>query len=139
VYGELATIREVVDLRPEEALDAAEVFLLQLGYVTLAREAASLTVKRDEPGRPKEMGVLNLTVAVYPQPGGGVLVRIRGNDREGVRERQSEFAAWAESLPKRKEAVSPGETETGEMPPIHRHANEEQETGNTDGTGPRLS
>jgi hypothetical protein len=138
VYGELASIREVVDLQPEEALDAAEAFLVQLGYVTLAREAASLTVKRDEPDRPKEMGVLNLTVAVYPQPGGGVVVRIRGNDREGVRERQSEFAAWAESLPKREPAVPPGETETGEMPPAQRHANEAQETGNTDGPGPRL-
>ena len=139
MYGELASIREVVDLWPGEALDAAEAFLVQLRYVTLAREAVSLTVKRDEPGRPQEMGVLNLTVAVYPQPGGGVLVRIRGDDREGVRERQSEFAAWAESLPKREAAVSPGETETREMPPAQRHAHETQETGNTDGTGPRLS
>jgi hypothetical protein len=51
VYGELASIREVVGYSPEEALDAAEAFLVQLGYVALARGATSLTVKRDEPNR----------------------------------------------------------------------------------------
>jgi hypothetical protein len=138
VYGELASITEVVDHSPAEALDAAEAFLVQLGYVTLARGAVSLTVKRDEPGRPKEKGVLNLTVAIFPQPGGGVLIKIRGNDREGVRERQSEFAEWAESLPKMG-AASPSEAETREMPPAQRHANEAQEMGSTDDTEPGLS
>jgi hypothetical protein len=139
VYGKLASIREVVDLSSEEALDAAEAFLVQVGYVTLTRAPRSLIVKRDEPGRPKEMGVLNLTVVVYPLPGGGVLIRIRGNDREGVRERQSEFAEWAESLPKRGGVASPSEAETRELPPAQRQANEAQEMGNADGTGPRLS
>ena len=87
MYGELASIREVVDHSPEQALDAAEAFLVQLGYVELTRGAASLTVKRDEPSRPEEKGVLNLTVVIYPQPGGGVLIKIKGNDPEGVRER----------------------------------------------------
>jgi hypothetical protein len=138
VYGELASIREVVDHSPEQALDAAEAFLVQLGYVELTRGAASLTVKRDEPSRPEEKGVLNLTVVIYPQPGGGVLIKIRGNDREGVRERQSEFAEWAKSLPK-MEVASSTEAATQEMPPSQRHANEAQEMGSTDDTGPRLS
>ena len=60
---------------------------MQLGYVALTRGAASLTVKRDEPRRPEEKGVLNLTVVIYPPPGGGVLINIKGNDPEGVRER----------------------------------------------------
>jgi hypothetical protein len=125
VYGELASIREVIDLSPEEVLDAAEVFLVKFGYITLARKPDSLTVKREEAGRPTEMGVLNLTVAVYPQPGGGVLIKIRGNDREGVRERQSEFAKWAESLPKRG-AASLGDAEKQELPPAQRQAKESQ-------------
>jgi hypothetical protein len=139
VYGELASIREVVDHSPEEALDAAEAFLVQLGYVALARGAASLTVKRDEPSRPEEKGVLNLTVVIYPQPGGGVLIKIRGNDREGVRERQSEFAEWAESLPKRGAAASPSEAVAREMSPAQRQANEAQEMGSADDTGQSLS
>ena len=139
MYGKLASIREIVDLSPEEALDAAEAFLVRLGYATLTRAPRSLTVKRDEPGRPKEMGVLNLTVVVYPLPGGGVLVRIRGNDREGVRERQSEFAEWAESLPKRGAAASPSEAVAREMSPAQRQANEAQEMGSADDTGQSLS
>jgi hypothetical protein len=112
---------------------------VRLGYATLTRVPRSLTVKCDEPGRPKEMGVLNLTVVVYPLPGGGVLLRIRGNDWEGVRERQSEFAEWAESLPNRSGVASSSEGETHEMPPAQRHANDAREMGSADGTGPRLS
>jgi hypothetical protein len=84
------------------------------------------------------MGVLNVAVVVYPQPGEGVLVRIRGNDQEGVRARQSEFAEWAEGLPKRGVAASPSEAETREMTPAQRHANGAEETGSAGGTGPRL-
>ena len=83
--------------------------------------------------------MLNLAVVVYPQPGGGVLVKIRGNDQEGIRERQFEFAEWAEGLPKRGVAASPSEAETREMTPPQRHAKGAEETGSAYGTGPRLS
>ena len=90
MYGELASIREAVDLSPKEALDAAEGFLARLGYDTLSRNDASLIVKRDEPERPLEKGVLNLKVVVYPQPKGGVLIKVRGNDQEGAQQHQDE-------------------------------------------------
>jgi hypothetical protein len=54
MYGELASIMEVVDLTAEEAFDYAATFLAWLGYATLVRRGVSLTVKRDEPDRPKE-------------------------------------------------------------------------------------
>jgi hypothetical protein len=61
LYGELASIKEVVDLTPEEAIDCIDcvgTFLARLGYATLVRHGVSLTVKRDEPDRPKERGCL---------------------------------------------------------------------------------
>jgi hypothetical protein len=63
----------------------------------------------------------NLTVAALPQPEGGVKVELRGNDREGVQERQDEWTKWADSLPKlgqhEQEQVAPGavEPQTAEM------------------------
>ena len=54
MYEELASIMEVVDLTAEEAFDYAGTFLARLGYATLVRHGVSLTVKRDEPDRPKE-------------------------------------------------------------------------------------
>ena len=56
MYGELASIKEVVDLSAEEVFDYAGTFPARLGYATLVRHGASLTVKRDEPDRPKEGG-----------------------------------------------------------------------------------
>jgi hypothetical protein len=83
--------------------------------------------------------VLNLTVAAYPQPGGGVLVKIRGKDQQGIRELEFPFAEWAEGLPKRGVVATLSEVETREMAPAHRHANGTEETGSADGTGPRLT
>jgi hypothetical protein len=56
--------------------------------------------------------VPTLTVAAKPQPGeaSGVRVTVRGNDHEGVQERQSEWLAWSAGLPKK-----PG-TEAAETP-----------------------
>jgi len=42
MYGELASIRDVVDLSLEETLDQAEAFLIRLGYTTLLRDDISL-------------------------------------------------------------------------------------------------
>jgi hypothetical protein len=37
-----------------------------------------------------------------PQPAGGVRIKVSGNDREGVQERQGLWRLWAENLPKRQ-------------------------------------
>lgn len=113
MYKELATIREIVDLTAQSALDRAETFLTQQGYVVLRRTDTSLWVTRDRPGRSAERGVLALTVLALPQLGGGVQVKVRGNDQDWVRERQAEWRKWAESLPKKKQE------ELGETVPLH--------------------
>jgi hypothetical protein len=100
MYGELAPIRETVDLSEREALDSAETFLTQLGYRPMQRTDNSLTVERRTPSDVSEGSVLNLTVLAMPQPEGGVQIKVRGNDRERVEERQAQWIEWSESLPK---------------------------------------
>jgi hypothetical protein len=100
MYGELASIRETVDLSEREALNSAETFLTQEGYRLVQRTDSSLTVERQTPGDASEKSSLNLTVVAEPQPEGGVLIRVRGNDREGVEERHAQWIEWSESLPK---------------------------------------
>jgi hypothetical protein len=68
MYGELASIKEIVDLTPKEAFDYAGTFLARLGYVTLVSRDVSLTVKRDEPGHPKERGYLTSLWLFTPRP-----------------------------------------------------------------------
>jgi hypothetical protein len=102
VYKELAAVREVVDLSPQDALASAETFLARLGYVTLRRTDTTLWVGRDQAHRISGDVVLALTVVALSQPEGGVRVKIRGNDPEGVREHQAEWSGWVESLPKRE-------------------------------------
>ena len=60
MYKELASIREIVDLTAQSALDRAETFLTQQGYVALRRTDTSLLVTRDRPGRSAERGVFAL-------------------------------------------------------------------------------
>jgi hypothetical protein len=82
----------------------------------LRRADTSLTVTRERTdGRP-ERGVPNLTVVALPQPGGGVRVKVRGNDREGMRERRAEWERWAESLPK---MGMPGDADAALLDPGH--------------------
>jgi len=50
MYGELASIKEVVGLTPEEAFDYAGTFLARSGYVTLVSRDVSLTVKTRRAG-----------------------------------------------------------------------------------------
>jgi hypothetical protein len=45
VYGELASVKGIVDLSPQEALDSHEVFLERQGYVTAGRTDTTLTIK----------------------------------------------------------------------------------------------
>jgi hypothetical protein len=98
---DLASIRDTVDLAAQEVLDNALDFLIAQGYHTTERTDTSLTVERSDQGEGDESDLPHLTVLVLPQPEGGVQVRVRGNDLNGMQERQSEWADWANSLPKR--------------------------------------
>ena len=101
MYGNLASIRETVDLAAAEVLDAALTFLISHGYRTTERTDTSLTVTRAELVDANNGDQPRLTVLALPQPEGGVQVSVRGTDRDGVQERQREWADWANSLPKR--------------------------------------
>jgi len=101
MYGELGAVRGVVDLSPEHALDEAEAFLAFLGYSILRRTSTTLTAQRRSSEEPVGEGVPNLTVVAMPQPEGGVQIKIRGSDFEGVQARQTEWMGWSESLPRK--------------------------------------
>src|SRR5215210_4433517 len=101
MYDELASVRGVVDLSPHEALSEAETFLTQQGYTVARRAGNSLTVERHSPDQTEGQAVPTLTVSALPQPGGGARMVIRGNDRQGLQERQDAFIEWSESLPKK--------------------------------------
>jgi hypothetical protein len=100
--GELASVRGIVDLSSQEALDRAEAFLTQQGYTRVSRADDSLTVERRLPDQAAEQeSPRSLTVSAVSQPGGGVRMAVSGNDRQGVQERQVAFMEWSESLPKK--------------------------------------
>ena len=101
MQGNLASVRETVDLAAAEVLDAALTFLISHGYRTAERTDTSLTVTRLEQTGAEDDDRPHLTVLALPQPGGGVQVTVTGNDRDGVDRRQREWADWANSLPKR--------------------------------------
>jgi hypothetical protein len=102
VYEELLSVKGVVDLPPPRALDSARGFLERQGYAVVSRTATTLTA---EPrGRDHVVGASGaprVVVMAVPQPEGGVKMKVRGTDREGVRERQGLWALWAEGLPTR--------------------------------------
>jgi hypothetical protein len=100
-YGELVTIKEVVDLSPQQALDEAQTFLVRQGYSIMQRRGESLTMQRRFPNQSVEQNTLNLTVTALHQPEGGVRISARGNDGEGVKEWQSAWTEWSEGLPKK--------------------------------------
>jgi hypothetical protein len=103
MYGELGAIKGIVDLSPEHALDEAEAFLASQGYSILRRTSTTLTAERRSSEESAGEAVPNLTVVVMPQPEGGVQIKIRGNDFEGVQARQTEWMGWSESLPRKAE------------------------------------
>ncbi len=124
MYGELASVRGVVDLPPQVALDAAQGFLARQGYTTTQRTDTKVTATR-RGTNPGDHDILNLTVAVEARPQGGVRIKVRGNDQAGVRERQAEWMEWAESLPKKAEQArepdaQPTATATATPPPTAR-------------------
>jgi hypothetical protein len=111
MYGELGTIKGIVDLSPEHALDEAEAFLASQGYSILRRTSTTLTAQRHSSEESAGEAVPNLTVVVMPQPEGGVQIKIRGNDFEGVQARQTEWMGWSESLPRKAEGEAGAPTE----------------------------
>jgi hypothetical protein len=108
-YGELASVKEIVDLSPQQALDEAQTFLVRQGYRPLERRGESLTVQRRSSNQIAGQNTLNLTVTALHQPEGGVRISIRGNDREVVHERQAAWLEWSERLPKKQEEILPQE------------------------------
>ena len=100
-YSELASIEEVVDLSPQQALDEAQTFLVRQGYDIWQRRGESLTAQRRFPSQTVEQNTLNLTVTALHQKEGGVRISAAGNDHEGVKEWQSAWIEWSEGLPKK--------------------------------------
>jgi len=103
VYEELTSGKEIVDLSPSQALDRAEYFLVGQDYVVVQRTATTLTAEREGSGGVAgQEGTPKVVVMAVPQPDGGVRIKVSGNDREGVQERQGLWRLWAENLPKRQ-------------------------------------
>ena len=103
MYEELTSGKEVVDLSPSQALDRAEYFLVGQGYVVVQRTATTLTAEREgTKGAAGHGGVPKVVVMAVPQSDGGVRIKVRGNDREGLQERQGLWRLWVENLPKRQ-------------------------------------
>lgn len=137
MYGELGSIREAVALSPREVLDGASVLLVRQGYEVAERTETSVTgIRRKRKGL-FGRSVLGLTVSARPLPH-GVEVKLEGSDREGVRERQAEWSAWAKDLPKANrtqqehEATTPraaGTEEEAQPKASGLEVQEEQEAG----------
>jgi hypothetical protein len=103
MYEELTSGKEVVDLSPPQALDRAEYFLVGQGYVVGQRTATTLTVEREGSQRAAgQEGTPKVVVIAVPQPDGGVRIKVRGNDHQGLQERQGLWKLWAKNLPKRQ-------------------------------------
>jgi hypothetical protein len=99
----LASVRGVVDLSPQEALDEAQDFLTRQGYSVTYRTTTTLTVTRQ--GSDLATGqesIFKLIVMALPQSGGGVRINVKGNDREAVRDHQAAWLEWSETLPQRE-------------------------------------
>src|SRR5215204_5984621 len=105
MHEELASIREIVWLTSTETLDRAELLLSQLGYFTTHRSDYSLTAQRPATSASAEHDTSMLTLTVSPQAKGGVKVVVRGDDREGMQAHQTEWAEWADSLPKQSHSA----------------------------------
>jgi hypothetical protein len=103
MHEELTSGKEVVDLSPSQALDRAKYFLVGQGYDVAQRTATTLTVEREgSENAARQKGISKVVVMAVPQPDGGVRIRVRGNDREGLEERQGLWQLWVKNLPKRQ-------------------------------------
>ena len=95
MYEVVISGTEVIALSPPAVLDRAERFLAGQGYAPVRRKATTLTVER-------EGAEGNLVVMAVPQPQGGVKIKVRSDDREGLQERRGLWTLWAENLPKER-------------------------------------
>jgi hypothetical protein len=100
MHEELASIKEVVSLSALETLDSAESLLSRLGYDTTQRTDYFLRAQRHATLEGVEQDSYTVLVTASPQATGGVRVAVHGDDREGMQERQQDWAQWATSLPK---------------------------------------
>jgi len=67
------------------------------------RTATTLTVEREgAKDAAGQEGAPKVVVMAVPQSDGGVRIKVRGNDREGMQERQGLWKLWVENLPKRQ-------------------------------------
>jgi predicted RNA-binding Zn-ribbon protein involved in translation (DUF1610 family) len=109
VQEELASVRGLIDLSPQVALNEVQDFLTKQGYSVAHRTATTLSVERRGPDDvPGQESALKLVVTTIPQPEGGVRIRVNGNDREGVRTHQDQWLGWSESLPRKE--ISKGQS-----------------------------
>lgn len=103
MYEELTSGKEIIDLSPPQALDRAEYVLVRQGYVVVHRTATMLTVERGgSEGPVRQEGAPKVVVMAAPQLDGGVRIKGRGDQREGLQERQGLWKLWVENLPKRQ-------------------------------------
>lgn len=102
MYEELASVKEIVDLTPDEALDRVRAFLVLQGYRPVRRTNTRLIVDRFRPNRISGGEALVLSVTAFPQTGGGVRIAVEGNDDERLQEQRDKWIEWAESLPKKE-------------------------------------
>lgn len=103
MYEELTSGKEIVALSPSQVLGRAEHFLAGQGYVVVQRTATTLTAKREgAEGAAGREGTPKVVVMAVPQSEGGVRVKVRSDDREGVQEREGLWRLWVENLPKRQ-------------------------------------
>jgi TM2 domain-containing membrane protein YozV len=103
-HDKLAAVNETIALSTKETLDEAQSFLTSLGYTDVRRVDNSLRAERPPPANGDGQRTFFLAVTAAPQAGGGVRVRVSGDDREGMLEHQTEWTAWSENLPKEPEA-----------------------------------
>ena len=103
MYEEPISGNEVIDLSPSQALDKAEYFLIGQGYAVEQRTATTLTVtRRGSESTAGRESTPKVVVMAVPQPEGGVKIKVRGNDSEGLQGRQGLWKLWTENLPKRR-------------------------------------
>ncbi len=98
---ELTSVKGLVDLAPHQVLERALTFLTHLGYQYKRRTDTSVLAERLRPSPASGGKSPYLSVEVMPQTEGGVGVKVTGDDVDGFLRRQSEWAEWAEDLPKK--------------------------------------
>lgn len=104
MHEELTPDNVVVDLSPPQVLDRAEHFLAGQGYVVVQRTATTLTVARKgSESTAGEVRSPKVVVMAVPQPNGGVKIKVRSDEREGVQQRRGLWKLWVENLLKRRQ------------------------------------